>query len=90
MNVPGCRESFRELVLDDSGRIRWNRLENLVQEGSKSYDFQPQQLWLLANWIIEGQGSVVRQPLVNELARLLDAVVAGAHILGSHCCEGIQ
>ena len=27
---------------------------------------------------------MVRQPLVNELVRLLDAVVAGALILGSH------
>ena len=72
-----CRESFRELILTDRGRLRWTRLENLLQEGSKSQDFDPQQLWLLAEWVLGPQGSAVRGPLCNELVRLLDAVVAG-------------
>lgn len=71
------RESFRELVLDGDGRLRWNRLENLIEEGSKSLDYDPQQLWLLAQWVLGEQGVAVRKPLVDELARLIDAAVAG-------------
>lgn len=64
-------------MLDEFGRLRWKRLENLVEESSKSVDYDPQQLWLLANWILGEQGANVRGPVVDELARLLDAVVAG-------------
>jgi len=35
-------------VLDESGGLRWNRLENLMEESSKSVDYDPSQLWLLA------------------------------------------
>ena len=71
-----CREYFRELVLDNNGRLRWQRLENLIEEGSKSLDYDPQQLWLLAAWVLGEQGAPVRKPLVEELARLMDAAVA--------------
>ena len=43
-----CRASFEELVLDEAGGLRWNRLENLMEESSKSVDYDPAQLWLLA------------------------------------------
>lgn len=43
-----CRASFEELVLDETGGLRWNRLENLMTESSKSVDYNPSQLWLLA------------------------------------------
>lgn len=43
-----CRASFEELVLDEGGGLRWNRLENLMEESSKSVDYDPAQLWLLA------------------------------------------
>ena len=43
-----CRASFEELVLDEVGGLRWNRLENLMEESSKSVDYDPAQLWLLA------------------------------------------
>jgi len=43
-----CRASFEELVLDEGGGLRWNRLENLMEESSKSVDYDPSQLWLLA------------------------------------------
>ena len=33
------RKSFQELVLTERGRIRWNRLENLVAETRKSSAF---------------------------------------------------
>jgi hypothetical protein len=71
------RESFRETVLDENGRLRWSRLENLIEEGSKSLDYDPQQLWMLAKWVLGPQGQVVRKPLVDELARLMDAATAG-------------
>jgi hypothetical protein len=33
--APELRGSFEELILKD-GKFRWNRLENLMREGSKS------------------------------------------------------
>ena len=44
----GCRASFEELVLDKDGSLRWSRLENLMEESSKSVGYDPSQLWLLA------------------------------------------
>ena len=40
------RGSFEDLVLVD-GRLRWGRLENLFKEGSKSQDYDPQQVCCL-------------------------------------------
>lgn len=42
------RASFEELVLDEAGQLKWNRLENLLQESSRSVGYDPSQLWLLA------------------------------------------
>lgn len=71
--APQLRASFEDLVLKD-GRLRWGRLENLWTEGSKSQDFDPQQLWLLAEWICSEGGRPVRRPLAKEFVRLIDAV----------------
>lgn len=68
-------------MLDESGRLRWSRLENLIEEGSKSMDYNPQQLWLLAQWVLGPQGQDMRKPLVEELARLMDAATAGHHVI---------
>ena len=43
-----CRASFEELVLDETGGLKWSRLENLIQESSRSVGYDPSQLWLLA------------------------------------------
>ena len=43
-----CRASFEELVLEADGGLRWSRLENLMQESSKSVGYDASQLWLLA------------------------------------------
>ena len=72
-----CRESFRELVLTDSGRVRWNRIENLVEESSKSVGYDQSQLWKVADWIFGDPGKGVRKPVAAELARLIDSAVAG-------------
>ena len=72
-----CRESFRELVLTDSGRVRWNRIENLVEESSKSVGYDQSQLWKVADWIFGDPGEGVRKPVAAELARLIDSAVAG-------------
>lgn len=75
--APQLRSSLEDLVLKD-GRLRWARLENLFREGSKSQDFDPNQLWLLAGWICSDGGRPVRRPLAAELVRLVDAIAAQA------------
>ena len=77
MGQSACRESFRELVLTDSGRVRWNRIENLVEESSKSVGYDRSQLWKVADWIFGDPGAGVRKPVAAELARLIDSAVAG-------------
>ncbi|CAL5221960.1 g4241 [Coccomyxa viridis] len=74
--APELRESFRELVLTDSGRVRWNRIENLVEESSKSVGYDQSQLWKVADWIFGDPGEGVRKPVAAELARLIDSAVA--------------
>eukprot|EP00775_Hariotina_reticulata_P010322 gene10322-10479_t len=73
--APQLRQSFEELVIKD-GQFRWNRLENLVREGSKSSDFDAGQLWLLASWLVGPNASGVRIKLAAELAKMLDAAAA--------------
>lgn len=58
------------------GKFRWNRLENLLQEGSKSSDFDSAQLWLLAEWLLSPGASGVRQSITIEMAKIIDATVA--------------
>ncbi|PRW44567.1 putative aarF domain-containing kinase chloroplastic [Chlorella sorokiniana] len=72
--APELRSSFEDLVLVN-GRLRWSRLENLFQEGSKSQDYDPAQLWLLAEWVCSEGGRPVRRPLAAELCRLVDATI---------------
>lgn len=74
--APQLRASFEELILQEDGRLRWGRLENLMREGSKSQDFDPQQLWMLAEWVLSDAGRPLRRPLARELIRLVDAVAA--------------
>ena len=64
-------------MLTDSGRVRWNRIENLVAESSKSVGYDRSQLWRVADWIFGDPGAGVRKPVAAELARLIDSAVAG-------------
>ena len=82
-------------MLTDSGRVRWNRIENLVAESSKSVGYDRSQLWRVADWIFGDPGAGVRKPVAAELARLIDSAVAGvlaslptewpAQALQAHC-----
>lgn len=58
------------------GRFRWNRLENLIREGSKSQDYDPAQLWLLVSWLMTPNASGVREKVGQELAKMIDAMAA--------------
>ena len=40
-------------------------------------DFDPAQLWLLAEWVVSDAGATIRKPLANEFVRLVDSTVAG-------------
>lgn len=70
--APQLRASLEDLVLKD-GKLRWARLENLWREGSKSMDFEPGQVWQLAEWVCSEGGRPVRGPLATEVVRLIDA-----------------
>ena len=72
--APELRYSLEDLVLY-SGRLRWNRLENLVREGSKSQDFDPAQIWALAEWVCSDGGRPVRKPLAAECVRQIDSLL---------------
>ncbi|GAX83275.1 hypothetical protein CEUSTIGMA_g10701.t1 [Chlamydomonas eustigma] len=74
--APELRTSFEELIIKD-GTFRWNRLENLMKEGSKSQFFDPTQLWLLGEWLLSSGASSVRTLIVSEVARMIDAWAAG-------------
>jgi hypothetical protein len=67
-----------EMVLHEDGRFRWSRVDNLLREGSKSSDLTSEQMWLLGSFLCSGEGSLIRGPLVEEVARLLDAYAAGS------------
>ncbi|CAD7704015.1 unnamed protein product, partial [Ostreobium quekettii] len=60
-----------------NGQFRWSRMEQLVREGSKSRDFDASQLWLLAEWMVSPTAEGVRDPLVAELSRIVDAMAVG-------------
>lgn len=75
--APELRQSLEELVLID-GRVRWSRFENLLREGSKSSDFDAQDLWMLAEWVLSDGGEAIRTPVVAELLRLSDAALSEA------------
>ncbi len=69
----------------EGGRVRWNRVENLVVESSKSAGFDPSQLWMVVDWVLGEPGAGIRKPLAAEVARLIDSAVAGARTCRQHC-----
>lgn len=79
------RASLAEMVLHEDGRFRWNRVDNLLREGSKSSDLTSEQLWLLGSYLCSDAGAEIRVPLVEEVARLLDAYAAGPSSVVDEC-----
>eukprot|EP00891_Asterochloris_glomerata_P009513 jgi/Astpho2/9513/e_gw1.00145.30.1_t len=45
--APELRTAFEEMVMDN-GTLRWRRLEDLLDQSSRSLDYDPSQLWLIA------------------------------------------
>lgn len=41
-------------MLAEDGGLRWSRLENLMEESSKSVGYDASQLWLLAGILVLG------------------------------------
>ncbi|CAG9462215.1 unnamed protein product [Pedinophyceae sp. YPF-701] len=75
--APQLRSSLEELLLKD-GEFRWSRLEGLLKEGSKSYDFDVDGLWQLAEWVFNSKESKLRKPLSKEIVQITDAAIADA------------
>jgi len=73
--APELRSSLEDLILDN-GKLRLNRLDNLVREGSKSYDFDADGVWTLVEWVFSDAGRPVRKPLAREVVRIVDAYIA--------------
>lgn len=73
--APQLRASLEELILSGGG-LRWNRLENLLEESNKSQAFDVSGLWLLAEWVVSEAGAGVRKPVIAEAVRMLDALIA--------------
>lgn len=72
--APELRSSLEDLILEN-GKIRFNRLDNLVREGSKSYDFDADGVWTLVEWVFSDGGRPVRKPLAREVVRIVDAYI---------------
>ena len=79
---PQLRESFAELLFKD-GRFRWNRLENLLREGSKSDDYDasgviPPLIELAIGEDKPGEAKNTLRPLIEtETVRVLEAILLG-------------
>ena len=79
---PQLRESFAELLFKD-GTFRWNRLENLLREGSKSDDYDasgviPPLIELAIGEDKPGEAKNTLRPLIEaETVRVLEAILLG-------------
>ena len=79
---PQLRESFAELLFKD-GTFRWNRLENLLREGSKSDDYAasgviPPLIELAIGEDKPGEAKNTLRPLIEtETVRVLEAILLG-------------
>ena len=79
---PQLRDSFAELLFKD-GTFRWNRLENLLREGSKSDDYDaaavvPPLIELAIGEDKPGEAKNTLRPLIEaETVRVLEAILLG-------------
>ncbi|GFH18502.1 uncharacterized protein HaLaN_15320, partial [Haematococcus lacustris] len=74
--APELRHSFEDLILKE-GQFRWNRLENLMREGSKSQvQGLARQTWPRLERLLQQPGaSDLVQDITSQLARRFTARV---------------
>ncbi|XP_034905382.1 protein ACTIVITY OF BC1 COMPLEX KINASE 3, chloroplastic [Populus alba] len=74
---PYLRDALIELLFKD-GRFRWNRLENLLVQGSKDRDFSANDaLQPVLKLLLGPDGEELRILVIKEAVRVTEAVVIG-------------
>ena len=72
--APELRESLRDLLFKD-GRFRWNRLENLLKNARSSEEYDLNQvLDETLEFLSSERGALIRNNLIDELAKSVDAL----------------
>ena len=72
--APELRESLRDLLFKD-GRFRWNRLENLLKNARSSDEYNLSQvLDETLEFLSSERGALIRNNLIDELAKSIDAL----------------
>ena len=72
--APELRESLRDLLFKD-GRFRWNRLENLLKNARSSDEYNLDQvLDETLEFLSSERGALIRNNLIDELAKSIDAL----------------
>uniref|UniRef100_M4CHB8 Protein kinase domain-containing protein n=2 Tax=Brassica campestris TaxID=3711 RepID=M4CHB8_BRACM len=74
---PYLRDALIELLFKD-GKFRWNRLENLLQQGSKDRDFSAKEaLQPVLKLLLDPNGEEVRLLVIKEAVRVSEAIALG-------------
>ncbi|CAF2060389.1 unnamed protein product [Brassica napus] len=74
---PYLRDALIELLFKD-GKFRWNRLENLLQQGSKDRDFSAKEaLQPVLKLLLDPNGEELRLLVIKEAVRVSEAVALG-------------
>ncbi|KAL4313018.1 hypothetical protein GQ457_01G036310 [Hibiscus cannabinus] len=75
---PYLRDALIELLFKD-GRFRWNRLENLLVQGSKDRDFSAKDaLQPVLKLLLGPDGEDLRALVIKEAVRVTEAVILGS------------
>ncbi|XP_030443468.2 protein ACTIVITY OF BC1 COMPLEX KINASE 3, chloroplastic-like [Syzygium oleosum] len=79
---PYLRDALIELLFKD-GRFRWNRLENLLEQGRKDRDFSAKDaLQPVLKLLLGSDGEELRVLVVKESVRVTEAIVLGSLVDG--------
>ena len=81
---PQLRDAFAELLFKD-GKFRWNRLENLLREGSKSDDYNgadvvPPLVELIVGEDKPGERNELRPLVEKEAIKVIEALLLGQSV----------
>ncbi|XP_065866195.1 protein ACTIVITY OF BC1 COMPLEX KINASE 3, chloroplastic [Euphorbia lathyris] len=75
---PYLRDALIELLFKD-GKFRWNRLENLLVEGSKDRDFSAKDaLQPVLKLLLAPDGEELRSLVIKEAVRVTEAIIMGS------------